>query len=247
MNHDLKEVYKNHKITREKTDSTEIITFKNPQSSHYWIRFLFTNRFMIIVGDLGEAIFEFSELINFDRIIEYKDYHYMMSKYNSSNRERYDFDEKKFLSDFSQLEEDFLDSYGEDLSSDISGALKTLKRIGENASDYNDYQDELKSNIGELYCLCDDYSYFSFGRIDNPIFKLYYDTLFYINEILTIKERDILNQKKRIEKQIKDIQELCVNDEMCENYLSEMNGLFDELKKIEAQLKELIKNETNNI
>lgn len=184
MQQDLKEIYKNHRITREKTDSTEIITFKNPQSSSHWIRFLFTSRFMIIVGDLGEAIFEFSELINFDKVIEYKNYHYMMGKYNSSSRDRYDFDEKKFLSDYNQLEENFLDSYGEDLPQEIGEALKTLKRIGENASDYNDYQNELKVNIDELYCLCEDYSYFTFGRVDNTIFKLYHYTLFYINEIL---------------------------------------------------------------
>lgn len=185
MNHDLKEVYKNHKITREKTDSTEIITFKNPQSSHYLIRFLFTSRFMIIVGDLGEAIFEFSESINFDRIIEYKDFYYMMNKYNSSNIERYDFDEKKFLSNFKHFKSQWRGMYDDrKLPQEIGEALRTLKRIGENTSDYNDYQNELKVNIDELYCLCEDYSYFSFGRIDNPIFKLYHDTLFYINEIL---------------------------------------------------------------
>lgn len=184
MIEDLKEIYKNHRITREKTDSAEIITFKNPQSSSYWIRFLFTSRFMIIVGDLGEAIFEFSELINFDKVIQYKNYHYMMGKYNSSSRDRYDFDKNKFLNDYSQFEEDFLDSYDNELPQNISEALEILKDIGRDCLDYDNYKNELIRYENDLYCLCEDYSYFSFGRVDNPIFKLYYDTLFYINEYM---------------------------------------------------------------
>lgn len=184
MIEDLKEIYKNHRITREKTDSAEIITFKNPQSSSYWIRFLFTSRFMIIVGDFGETIFEFSESINFDRVIGYKNYHYMMTKYNSSSRDRYNFDKNKFLSDCNQLEEDFLDYYDNELPQNISKAFEILKDIGRDCLDYDNYKNELIRYENDLYCLCEDYSYFSFGRVDNPIFKLYYDTLFYINEYM---------------------------------------------------------------
>lgn len=175
----IKVNFDKHEIKILKTEEGEIIRFAIPGSSVHYFKFIFEGPFMIVLGDHGNAIFRFSEVVNLNKVIEYNDFnYYIMSKLITSSVPRYHFDENKFQQDV----QDFKERLDYDLSAEIHSALNFIIQCANESNTYENYCDLLKdgSNEYNLYCICDEHSYFNWGRISNPTFNVYWDAL---NEI----------------------------------------------------------------
>lgn len=72
------------KTTNLNGETITILDWRNPNSGHYAMRFLFERSFLIVTGDLGEAVFELTELAEPVRVSRY-DITYLHSKLRCSS------------------------------------------------------------------------------------------------------------------------------------------------------------------
>ena len=63
----------------------EMIDWRNPQSSNYWMRYILSGRFLIVIGDAGDAVFEWGENITLD-FLNGCDLHYFAEKCRASEQ-----------------------------------------------------------------------------------------------------------------------------------------------------------------
>lgn len=92
------EWFKNHGAFYEKlSDHTSVLTFKQPKTSRYAIRYILDNNYLIITGDIGEAIFCLTEEADLKKLFDY-DMDYLFGKLRTGNS-AYDFDADKALSE----------------------------------------------------------------------------------------------------------------------------------------------------
>ena len=66
------------------SEAITVLDWRNPNSGHYAMRFLFERNFIIVTGDLGEAVFELTELAEPSRVAKY-DIAYLHSKLRCSS------------------------------------------------------------------------------------------------------------------------------------------------------------------
>lgn len=93
-----KEKFKNHKATFADYGNIKILDFKNPNSSHYRIRFLFEEDFyrLHISGDLGELIAENYRNMRLDEFEVFtNNINYFREKVICHNRPFYTYDMRK--------------------------------------------------------------------------------------------------------------------------------------------------------
>jgi hypothetical protein len=96
MEERILENFKNHKAKRVIDGNLEHLIWSSG-SSMYHIEYIFSGRTMFIKGDCGVAVFEFSQNVTAEKVVEYNDWnYYVMSKYSCSDFDKEDIDEEKF-------------------------------------------------------------------------------------------------------------------------------------------------------
>ena len=127
-----------------------ILDWRNPNSRHYAMRFLFERNFIIVTGDLGEAVFELTELAEPARVAKY-DITYLHSKLRCSSEGTAD-----FCGDYALDEiKDNLDM-GNGESDKRSLVYQRLRNEARKASSQRYWNDALNSMSEEL-CELDEF------------------------------------------------------------------------------------------
>lgn len=111
-----KENFKNHVAKLTDYGNIKILDFKDPNSSHYRIRFLFEEDYcrLHISGDLGELIATNYNNMTYEKFSDFvNDIGYFEGKIDCNSRKIYVFDEKKARKDIKE----FLEKY--DLLDDV--------------------------------------------------------------------------------------------------------------------------------
>lgn len=178
-----KENFKNHKATFTDYGNIKILDFKNPDSSHYRIRFLFEEDYcrLHISGDIGELIATNYNNMTYDKFNDFvNDVGYFESKIDCHNRPIYCYDEDKakedllaLLKEFECLEEvlehdryewetdedklqEFYDDVLEDFSDSTGISSSGYKTLSEYIEDVWEYVSDIgkeETGILELYML----------------------------------------------------------------------------------------------
>ena len=73
--------FENHKAKLEKGEKITILNWRNKNGgSFYYIRYVLDGNYLYITGDIGCAIFKFSEKADLETIAKYYDFDYFKSK-----------------------------------------------------------------------------------------------------------------------------------------------------------------------
>lgn len=178
-----KENFKNHVATFTNYGNIKIVDFKEPNSSHYRIRFLFEEDYckLHISGDLGELIASNYSNMTYEKFSDFvNDIGYFKGKIDCCSRSIYVYDEDKakkelkaILEEYGCLEEvlnkdrydfetdeykldEFYEDVFEDFSQDTGIGSKGYDAISEYIDDAWEFASDLgKENTGilELYML----------------------------------------------------------------------------------------------
>lgn len=178
-----KENFKNHKATFTDYGNIKILDFKEPNTSHYRIRFLFEEDYcrLHISGDLGELIATNYNNMTYEKFSDFvNNIGYFEEKIDCHNRKIYVYDEehakddiKKLLEEYDCLEnvlnhdryewetdEDKLNEFFEDVFEDFSEDNGIGSKGHDALSEYIDDAWDFVSDIGkretgilELYML----------------------------------------------------------------------------------------------
>lgn len=178
-----KENFKNHIAKFTDYGNIKILDFKEPNTSHYRIRFLFEEDYcrLHISGDLGELIATNYYNMTYEKFSDFvNDVGYFESKIDCHSRKIYTYDEddakediKKYLEEYGYLEfvlnhdryewetdEDKLDEFFEDVFEDFSQDTGIGSKGCDALSEYIDAVWEVASDMGkretgilELYVL----------------------------------------------------------------------------------------------
>ena len=167
-----KENFKNHIATFTDYGNIKILDFKNPNTSHYRIRFLFEEDYcrLHISGDLGELIATNYNNMTYEKFSDFvNDVDYFEGKINCHNRKIYVYDEedakndiKERLEDYDCLDnvlehdryewendEDKLEEFYEDVLEDFSQNNGIGSKGYDALSEYFDNAWEFASDIGK--------------------------------------------------------------------------------------------------
>lgn len=94
------EWFKTHKVNHIKAADCELINWQNPKSWNYGCRFIIHRRWLCVVGDIGEATFEWGNDITLEFLAQI-DFGYFLSKCRASPEGR----------DFEQWDTEVLELY----------------------------------------------------------------------------------------------------------------------------------------
>lgn len=169
-----KEHFKNHIATFTDYGNIKILDFKEPNTSHYRIRFLFEEDYcrLHISGDLGELIATNYNNMIYEKFSDFvNDVGYFQGKIDCHSRRIYTYDEddakcdiKKLLEEYDrydwETDEDKLEEFYEDVLEDFSQDSGVGSKGYDALSKYFDDVWEFVSDIGkkdtgilELYML----------------------------------------------------------------------------------------------
>ncbi len=152
------EKFKNHKATRIMKEDIEHVIWSSG-SCFYYIEYIFIGRTMLIKGDCGTAVFEFTEKASSEKIVDYKDWnYYVMSKYSCSDFDKEDLDKEQFQKDIDWWKKD-----REDLEN-IKNTKRILWEIFENSNSIQSYETELAIRINNDELEYDEDSFWGYGR-----------------------------------------------------------------------------------
>jgi hypothetical protein len=141
-----------HKATVKEADGLQIITFRKPQSVMYYMRIIIDGGNVLVTGDAGESLFQFTSCVNIKEISN-MNIHYFHKKLCMSSGERYNFDKNvavKYLreshDDWEEDELEFDKSKFSDLI-DEACSCNTVKSWRDIiVSDFIDFLEEVDSD-----------------------------------------------------------------------------------------------------
>ena len=146
-----KENFKNHIATLIDYGNIKILDFKEPNSSHYRIRFLFEEDYcrLHISGDLGELIATNYNNMTYEKFSDFvNNVGYFEQKINCHNRRIYAYDEDKL--------EEFYEDVLEDFSQDNGIGSKGYDALSEYFNDVWEFVSDIgkrETGILDLYML----------------------------------------------------------------------------------------------
>jgi len=126
--------FKNHRAKLTKYDNITILDFKDPNSSHYRIRFLFEEDYcrLHISGDLGELIATNYNNMTYEKFGDFvNNTGYFTEKINCHNRPIYVYDEDEAREKLKEMIED----------------LELQEEIMKDAYDFEEYEDVLEEKL----------------------------------------------------------------------------------------------------
>jgi len=138
------EWFQNHKATvlLESADQGTIISWQNPDSWNYGCHFIIHRRWLIVVGDIGEAVYEWSQDLTLE-FLAGLDFHYFHGKCQASETGRR-FTQWSSKSAFKCLDDWLKENYDE--SGAKSETIEELQSLTENSA-----EDEFKSVCDSVY------------------------------------------------------------------------------------------------
>jgi hypothetical protein len=142
--------FKDHKATLTKQGDLIVIDWRKPGTCTFAVRYVFDGRFLYVTGDIGEAVFKFSEsgyLVSQDYALDY-----FTEKMTASSRPGYSFDSELALKD---LDERIQINNDEDSESYPDDAVEQLKSIINDCSNVKEFQQRI--NELDLYKFGNEY------------------------------------------------------------------------------------------
>ncbi len=100
--------FKNHEATLTRHGNLEVLSWENPKSSIYAVRYVFDGNHTYITGDIGEAMFNLTwraEVNTFNNMST----HYFMEKMRAFSDDRYDFNCDSTIEELKKWKERYLD------------------------------------------------------------------------------------------------------------------------------------------
>lgn len=174
-----KEKFKNHVAKFTDYGNIKILDFKNPESSHYRIRFLFEEDYcrLHISGDLGELIATNYNNMTFDKFSDFvNNTGYFEEKINCHSRSIYMYDEdlakgqlKEKIKEYEWL--NYTDKY--DWEDDEEERINDI--IDDILTDFSDntgISSKGYDELSDLDCDCFEYAY-DLGKKETGILELY--------------------------------------------------------------------------
>lgn len=167
------EFFEEHKVYYEKRDKFEQVILKKDGSSMYHIKYIIKDNLLIISGDMGDAIFKFTEIVNLEKLAkEYNDFgYYFMQKLSISSYKKKSFSKKVLL---------------ENLAYNSRRACKELEHSKEELKKCFDYYKRIKKTISEsssetsYELLMEDIMHEEFDKL-KPIVRNYLGTVSRLN------------------------------------------------------------------
>ena len=90
--------FKDHVATFEKlNDRVSTLSWGKPNSSFYYIRYVFDGCKLYVSGDLGEAVFCLTEKASIESMSKHYDVYYFHGKLSALSEDKYSFDEDKAI------------------------------------------------------------------------------------------------------------------------------------------------------
>ena len=116
------EWFKNHEANYQKySDTTSVLNFSNPETVVYSVTYIFNNNYLIITGDIGEAVFCLTEKADIKEIVKYgTDYLFGKLRIGEKNQ----FNAEKAVSEFVNE----METYKEDIENDELEEFEELIR-----------------------------------------------------------------------------------------------------------------------
>jgi len=144
--------FKDHKATLTKQGDLMVIDWRKSGTCIFGVRYVFDGRFLYVTGDIGEAVFKFSEkgyLVSQDY-----DLGYFMEKMTACSRPRYQFDSDVALKELDDRiniakEEHDYENEDDDYEPYPKDAVKELREIIAECSTVESFQHEI--NQLDLY------------------------------------------------------------------------------------------------
>lgn len=163
-----KELFKNHKATRLMKEDLEKIIWSQGNCFHH-IQYLFDGRRMIVSGDCGIAVFEFTEKVNAERVVGYNDWnYYVMQKFKCADFEKEVLGEEKFKKDLKKWIKN-TDKYKE---------AEIIQRCyDENSHIIDHYKHAITEQMIEGELNTEDDEIYNFGATKNFTFDLMFEGL----------------------------------------------------------------------
>lgn len=131
----MEEWFKYHKAKIIQEEDIKVLEWRKPGSGYYGVTYIFNGYYMFVSGDLGDAVFRFTEQARLERIANYS-LDYFESKMTAYHEPTKDFNPdkaKKYLEEMKQENEELFrdDTYEEllklaDGCNSVSGWLEGL-------------------------------------------------------------------------------------------------------------------------
>ena len=140
------EVFKNHKAIRTIEGTIEKITWGNKDGScFYFIKYLIDGNRLIISGDCGIAVFEFTECMTAEKIAK-GNFEYIMRKHVCSEYDKYELNQEKFQKDIDNWVEQYKGEYGNTIRR-VKENKKEIMETFNNSNSVKSYVDEIAFKI----------------------------------------------------------------------------------------------------
>lgn len=170
------EVFKNHKAIRTMEGTIEKITWGNKDGScFYFIKYLIDGNRLIISGDCGIAVFEFTECMTAEKIAK-GNFEYIMRKHVCSEYDKYELNQEKFQKDIDNWLEQYKGEYGNTIRR-VKENKKEIMETFNNSNSVKSYVDEIAFKIDNGDITIEDDEIYDFGKEYDNSFKLMIDGL----------------------------------------------------------------------
>jgi hypothetical protein len=170
------EIFKNHEAINIKDSTIEKIIWSNKDRGPFdFIKYLMDGSRLIVSGDYGVAVFEFTKLTSLKEVAKF-DMYYMMKKLVCSEQPKYMMDEKKFQKDI----DEWVEQYKNESESFLERVKENKREIMEtytNANSIEGYKHEISFKIYNGDINIEDDEIYSFGKVYDDSFTLMIDGL----------------------------------------------------------------------
>lgn len=156
--------FKEHKAELTQQGDLQVLEWYKPNTSFYYCRYVFDGSRLYVSGDMGEAVFRFTEKATLEKISKY-DLHYFHGKLSAFCEEKYSFDSDRAIErikeEIEQAEEnrDIDDDGKEEISDrnkEINGYICTLTELIVSSKECS-YKDAWDYEVNQQYDYLTDY------------------------------------------------------------------------------------------
>lgn len=143
-----KECFKNHvaKFTQI-NEHTQELEWGNPNSSAYYIRYVFNGNRVFVCGDVGDAVYSLTERADIKKIAKGYELSYFTGKLTASENGKYSFDSNTAIERLTEEKEnDKEDSENGKLSKELNEAYREIFKLARESSTIDEWHLGLREN-----------------------------------------------------------------------------------------------------
>lgn len=130
--------FKDHQVNIVSNLPMTVINWRKPDTGIFAVRFVLDKNYMYVSGDIGDAVFRFTQEADIRCIANYN-LQYFHEKLSAFSNPKYDFDEEQARKELQGWRDDTMDKEGKEDKNKFIDDIKQIENIIGESSTVNDF------------------------------------------------------------------------------------------------------------